>query len=439
MTRTDLMGGTALHGRAPTLERRDGGGTASFEEVRRLIEGVNRGFEEFKATNDRRLKEIESRGNADPVTSDKLGKLDEQLNKLSNELLELGKKANRIGGPGGGDHKPGDGPEHREHRAAFDTWARRGEGNEREINGLAQKAMSTLVPADGGYLVPEIVDRNILNLLRDENPMRQLANQITVSSPDYKRLVNLHGAGTGWVGETDARPATNTPQLAEIGAFMGEIYANPQVTQTLLDDSVVDLEAWLAGELAQEFGLAEGQAFISGDGVKKPKGFLAYPTAATKDGTRPLGTFQHIVTGAAAAFPASNPSDLLVSLIYMLKSGYRTNARWYLNSAVLATVRTWKDGQGNYLWQPNAAAGQPGTLLGFPIADMEQMPDVAAGSYPIAFGDMRRAYTIVDRIGTRTLRDPYTNKPYVGFYTTKRVGGMAVDTQALKFIKVAAS
>ncbi|MFC0410979.1 phage major capsid protein, partial [Roseomonas elaeocarpi] len=412
-------------------------GEPGFAEIKGLIEKINRSFDEYKSTNDNRLKQIEQKGAADPLTTEKLSKIDGDLKKLSDELLELGKKSNRPGGPGG-DVKPGEGPAHREHRDAFNAFARRGEGSEREVNALAVKAMSTLVPADGGYLVPEIVDRNILNLLRDENPMRQYANQITVSSPDYKRLVNLHGAGTGWVGETDARPATNTPQLAEIVAFMGELYANPQVTQTLLDDAAVDLEAWLAGELAQEFGLAEGAAFITGDGVKKPKGFLAYPTAATKDATRALGTFEHIVTGVAGGFAASNPGDLLVSLIYRLKSGYRTGARWYTNSSTLATVRTWKDGQGNYLWQPNAQAGEPGTLLGFPIADMEQMPDVAAGALPIAFGDMRRAYTIVDRIGTRTLRDPYTNKPYVGFYTTKRVGGMAVDTQALKFAKVSA-
>ena len=407
------------------------------EHVEKTIEGLMKTFEEYKSTNDGRLRQIEQKGAADPVTTEKLSRIDGDLKKLSDELLEMGKKSNRPGGPGG-DVKPGEGPAHREHRDAFNTFARRGEGSEREVNALAIKAMSTLVPADGGYLVPEIVDRNILNLLRDENPIRQYANQITVSSPDYKRLVNLHGAGTGWVGETDARPATNTPQLAEIVAFMGELYANPQVTQTLLDDAAVDLEAWLAGELAQEFGLAEGAAFITGDGVKKPKGFLAYPTAATKDATRPLGTFEHMVTGVAGGFAASNPGDLLVSLIYRLKSGYRTGARWYTNSSTLATVRTWKDGQGNYLWQPNAQAGEPGTLLGFPIADMEQMPDVAAGALPIAFGDMRRAYTIVDRIGTRTLRDPYTNKPYVGFYTTKRVGGMAVDTQALKFAKISA-
>lgn len=433
--RSHLLGGTALARRAPALERREGG-DPSFAEVKTLIEGINRRFEEFKAANDTRLKDVEKRGAADPTTTAAMTKLEGEVKKLSDELLDLGKKSNRIAGPGPAEVRSGEGPEHRAHRDAFDGWARRGVGDEREVNALAQKAMSTLVPADGGYLVPVVVDRNMLELLRDENPMREYANQITVSSPNYSRLVNVHGAGTGWVGETDARPATNSPQMAAITAFMGELYANPQVTQTLLDDSAVDLEAYLTAELAQEFGLAEGVAFISGDGVKKPKGFMAYPTAATKDGTRALGTFEHIVTGVAATFPTTNPGDKLVDLVYRVKSGYRANSRWYMNSATLAEVRKWKDGQGNYLWQPGGQAGQPGNLLGYPVADLEQMPDVGANAYPIAFGDMKRAYTIVDRIGTRTLRDPYTNKPYVGFYTTKRVGGMAVDTQALKFIRV---
>ncbi|WP_338928377.1 phage major capsid protein [Roseomonas mucosa] len=432
--RHELMGGTALRGRAPALERREAG-EPSFAEIKQLIEGVNRAFAEYKQANDARLKQIEQKGSADTVTSEKLARIDGDLTKLTNGLTELEKRANRI--PGAGETKEGDTPEKREHRAAWDKWARKGKGED-ELRDLERKANTTLVPEDGGLLVPETIDAQILQLLRAESAVRDLFGQISVGSDDYKKLVSLGGAGSGWVGETDARPATAGPQWTEVAAVMGEIYANPQVSQRLLDDSRVDLEAELAKEIAYEFGQKEGAAFLYGDGVKKPKGLFTYPMATTKDGTRPFGTFQVIKTGAAATLPASNPGDLLISLIYALKKGYRQNARWLLNGTTLATVRTWKDGQGNYLWQPSAQAGQPATLLGYGVEDVEEMADVAANALPIGFGDFKRAYQVVDRIGIRTLRDPYTNKPFVGFYTTKRVGGMALDTQAAKFIQVAA-
>jgi HK97 family phage major capsid protein len=432
-TRQHLMGGTALRGRAPFLERREAG-EPSLAEVKSLIEGINTAFAEYKSTNDNRLKQIEQKGAADVATTEKLSRIDGDLTKLSGALEDLEKRANRIPGAGGQD---GPTPEQREHRAAWNKWARRGVG-EYELRDLEQKANTTLTPEDGGLLVPETIDGQILQLLRNESEVRNLFSQVAVSSDDYKKLVSLNGAGSGWVGETEARPATAGPQWAEIAAVMGEIYANPQISQRLLDDSRIDLEAELAREIAYEFSTKEGTAFLFGDGVKKPKGLFTYPTATTKDGTRAFGTFQVFNTGAAAALPTTNPADLLIQVIYALKAGYRRNAQWLLNSGVLATIRTWKDGNGNYLWQPSAQAGQPATLMGYPVNDIEEMPDVAANALPIAFGDFKRAYQVVDRFGIRTLRDPYTNKPFVGFYTTKRVGGMALDTQAVKIIKVAA-
>lgn len=435
----DLMGGTALRlRRAPALERREGGGEPGFAEIKSLIDGINRSFAEYKTANDQRLKQIEQKGAADPTTTEKLGKIDGELTKLSGALEDLEKKANRI--PAGGDGStPGlmDTPEKREHRSAWDKWARKGQG-EYELRDLERKANTTLTPEDGGLLVPETIDDVILKMLRDESEVRGLFGQKSVSSDDYKKLVSLGGAGSGWVGETEARPATAGPQWAEIAAVMGEIYANPQVSQRLLDDSKVNLETELAQEIAYEFAKKEGTAFLFGDGVKKPKGLFTYPMAETKDGTRPFGTFQKFKTGAAAAFPASNPGDLLIDVIYSLKKGYRQNAKWLLNSMTLSTVRKWKDAEGNYLWQPSAQAGQPATLMGYPVDDIEDMPDVAANAFPLAFGDFKRAYMVVDRFGIRTLRDPYTNKPFVGFYTTKRVGGMALDTQAVRFVQVAA-
>ncbi|MBC9176771.1 phage major capsid protein [Roseomonas ludipueritiae] len=431
------MDGTALRGRAPALERREAGSETPLVEVKKLIEGVNRGFEEFKTANDRRLKELEQRGAADPTATETVNKLEGQIKKLSDELMDIGKKANRI--PAGGS-EPGamDTPEKREHRAGWDKWARRGAITDHELRDLERKANTTLVPEDGGLLVPETVDGQILKLLRDESEVRGLFDAQAIGTTEYRKLVSLGGAGSGWVGETEARPATSGPQWTEIAGTFGEIYANPQVSQTLLDDSRVDLEAELAGEIAYEFAQKEGRAFLFGDGVKKPKGLFTAPMAATGDKTRPFGTFQFLPTGAAATLPTTAPGDLLLDVIYSLKKGYRRNARWLMNGVSLATMRKWKDNDGNYLWQPSLQAGEPGSLLGYPVTDLEDMPDVAANAMPIAFGDFRRAYRILDRIGIRTLRDPYTNKPFVGFYTTKRVGGMILDTQAVKFVKVAA-
>jgi HK97 family phage major capsid protein len=435
--RHNLAGGTALRGRAPALERREAG-EPGLVEVKSLIEGISRRFEEFKSANDRRLKEVEQKGAPDPVTTETVNKLEGEVKKLSDELVEIGKKANRIPGGNGAPVGAMDTPEKREHRAGWDKWARRGALTDHELRDLERKANTTLVPEDGGLLVPETIDAQILKLQRDESEVRGLFDAQQIGTTEYRKLVSLGGAGSGWVGETDARPATSGPQWTEIAGTFGEIYANPQVSQTLLDDSRVDLEAELAGEIAYEFNQKEGQAVFFGDGVKKPKGLFTAPMTAVNDKTRPFGTFQFLATGAAGTLPTTDPGDLLLDVIYSLKKGYRRNARWLMNGVTLSTMRKWKDSDGNYLWQPSLQAGEPGALLGYPVVDLEDMPDVGAGALPIAFGDFRRAYRILDRIGIRTLRDPYTNKPFVGFYTTKRMGGMILDTQSVKFVKVAA-
>jgi HK97 family phage major capsid protein len=276
------------------------------------------------------------------------------------------------------------------------------------------------------------------------SPMRGACNVITVGTGDYKKLVNIHGTGSGWVDEDDTRTATNTPQLAQVAAVMGEIYANPQATQTALDDIFFDAEGWLSQEIAEAFAIAEGTAFVTGNGTKKPKGFLAYTTSSDADSARAFGTVQYIATGSDGAFKTAtasvNQADDLITAIQAMKSGLRTGAAWMLNSATLATVRKWKAySTGDYIWQPGLQAGAPSSLLGYPVVENEDMPDVGSGTVPIALANWKRAYTIVDRIGIRTLRDPYTNKPYVGFYATKRVGGMLVDSNAIKLIKLSAS
>ncbi|PBR21976.1 phage major capsid protein, partial [Escherichia coli] len=300
---------------------------------------------------------------------------------------------------------------------------------------LERKALQVGNDEDGGYAIPEELDRTILTLLKDEVVMRQEATVITLGGSDYKKLVNLGGTKSGWVGETDTRPETATSKLGLIEPFMGEIYGNPQATQKMLDDAFFNVEDWINSELALEFAEQEEIAFTSGDGSKKPKGFLAYESTDEDDKTRAFGKLQHIASGAASGVTA----DAIIKLIYTLRKAHRSGAKFMMNNSSLFAIRLLKDNDGNYLWRPGIELGQPSSLAGYGIVENEQMPDIAADAKAIAFGNFKRGYTIVDRIGTRILRDPYTNKPFVGFYTTKRTGGMLVDSQAIKLMKIGAA
>lgn len=395
-----------------------------IKDVQEVAEALGKKFDEFKSTNDKRVEALEAEkgklaGQVESLNG-KLSELDELKSALEKELASVKR-------PGGNTDKVVS-----EHKAAFMQFVRKGKDD--GLGELQAKALQTTVDADGGYAVPEELDRTILELLRDESPMRQVCNQITVSTPDYKKLVNLGGAGSGWVGENDARPATGTPTLAQIAAVMGEIYANPQATQTSLDDLFFNAEQWLQSEVAREFAEQEGAAFLLGNGANKPKGLLAYAMALTADDARPFGTLQSVKSGTAGDFDA----DDLIKLVYTLRKGHRAGASWMLPNMTLFKVRTMKDSQGNYLWRPGIEAGQPSSLLGYGVVENEDMPAVAADARAVLFGDFKRAYTIVDRIGTRVLRDPYTNKPNVGFYTTKRVGGMLTDSNAVKVLTLSA-
>ncbi|MFT0866039.1 phage major capsid protein [Pseudomonas sp. CAM1A] len=395
------------------------------KDIKEVADALGKKFDEFKEKNDKRIEGLEAEkgklsGQVDTL-NEKLGELDELKSALEKELAELKR-------PDGSGTKAAS-----EHKTAFMQFVRK--GVDTGLGDLQAKALQIGNDADGGYAVPEELDRSIIELLKDTSPMRQVCNQITVGSPDYKRLVSLGGAGSGWVGETDPRPATSTPTLGQVSAFMGEIYANPQATQTSLDDIFFDAEGWLNSEVAREFAEREGNAFLLGNGDKKPKGILAYALSTAKDATRPFGTLQKLITGAAGGFTGDN----LIDLVHSLKAGYRANARFMMNNLTVAYARKLKDSEGNYLWRPGLELGQPSTLLAYGITENEDMPDIAADANAVSFGDYKRGYTIVDRIGTRVLRDPYTNKPFVGFYTTKRVGGMLVDSQAIKVLTLSAA
>ncbi len=400
-----------------TYESKQAGGDvgAAFDEFMRA-------FEDYKDTNDRRLGEIERRS-ADVLTTEKLERIDKALDTLT-------LKANRLPLGGGGVARTGVALQH---KSAFEGYVRKGDTS--PLRALEGKALSVGSDPDGGYLVPEETETTINRALRDISPIRAIAGVRQVSGSVYKRPYAVSGLATGWIGETAARPQTNAPTLSELSFPTMELYAMPAATAALLDDSAVNIDEWLAEEVRLAFAEQEGTAFVAGDGINKPKGFLTYTTVANASWT--WGNLGTISTGAAGAFPASNAGDVLIDLVYAVKAGYRANGHFVMNRATQAQVRKLKDGDGTYLWQPANEPGQSPTLLGFPIAESEDMPDIAANSLSIAFGDFHRGYLIVDRVGIRVLRDPYSSKPYVLFYTTKRVGGGVQDFDAIKLLKFA--
>ncbi|EIJ1048951.1 phage major capsid protein [Escherichia coli] len=397
--------------------------SVEVKDVEQVAQELQAKFDAFKEKNDKRLEAVEHEkgklaGEVETLNG-KLSELDELKSALEEELKQVKRPV------GGSQSKAAS-----EHKTAFIGFMRKGKDD--GLRELERKALQVGVDEDGGYAVPEELDRTILNLLKDEVVMRQEATTITVGGANYKKLVNLGGTASGWVGETDARPETDASKLGQIEPFMGEIYGNPQATQTMLDDAFFNVEDWINSELAIEFAEQEEIAFTSGNGTKKPKGFLAYASTLDPDKTRAFGTLQHILSGAAAGVTA----DAIIKLVYTLRKVHRNGAKFMMNNNSLFAIRILKDSEGNYLWRPGLELGQPSSLAGYGVAENEQMPDIAADAKAIAFGNFKRGYTIVDRIGTRILRDPYTKKPFVGFYTTKRTGGMLVDSQAIKLLQI---
>ncbi|OHD01598.1 MAG: phage capsid protein [Sphingopyxis sp. RIFCSPHIGHO2_01_FULL_65_24] len=305
--------------------------------------------------------------------------------------------------------------------------------------GVEMKSLSGASGGEGGYAVPREIDGTIAATLKSLSPIRSIATVVQTGTSGYRKLVATGATGAGWVGETAARPETGTRSFAEIAPPSGELYANPAASQAMLDDAMFDVESWLADEIAREFAVAEGAAFVSGNGTNRPKGFLDYATTNEVDGTRAFGTLQYLASGAAGAFAASNPQDKLVELVHSLRAPYRQGAAWVMNSDTLARIRKFKTTDGAFLWQPGLVEGQAATLLGYPVVEAEDMPAVGANSLSIAFGNFRAGYLIADRGETRILRDPFSNKPFVHFYATKRVGGAIINSEAIKLMKFAAS
>lgn len=426
----------ALMAGSSRLERKDASGGGNVAEI---IERINRSFEELKTKNDERIAEVK-KGFDDVVRRDDVKKLSDAIGEMEAKRVELENEIvalKRTSRSAGGEEKSAD---RLDYEKRFYEWFRKGESRdftERDLRELERKALSVGSEPDGGFTVLPEIDQAIDQTIKLVSPMRQIATVRQTSNASYRRFVNIHGTTSGWVGEAESRAVTVTPALKEVEIPVMEIYAQPTATQSLLDDSFVNIEQWLADEVQLEFAYQEGVAFISGTGNKKPQGLLSQ-TIAADTADLAFGSVGYYPTGASGAFHTTT-MDPIYNMIYGLKAPYRAGASWVGNRRTLAAARILKDSYGRYLWEPSVQAGAPSMLAGYPVVEMEHMPDIAANSYSMAFGDFRRAYTIIDRIGTRVLRDPYTSKPNVIFYTTKRVGGAVTMHEAYKLLKFAAS
>ena len=429
-------------------------------ELKAALDASAKTFEEFKASNDAMQAEIKKLGAADAVTAEKVEKLSKALDEQGDRIKVIQKHAedveakfNRAGiGHNGGPALEAEQKavadfgrqigqdvsveDFRDYKRSFVTYLRKGDAtpaNER-------KALSVGSDPDGGYLVTPDTSGRIVAKLYETSPMRQLASVVTVGTDSYEGLVDNGEASFGWVGETASRTETTTPQLGKWSIAVNEMYAMPSATQKVLEDAVLDLESWLAMKVADKFARGENAAFVSGNGILKPMGILSYTMSSNPDSSRAWSQWQYVATGTSAGFgTTTNGTDKLIDLIYSLKAGYRNNARFFMSRGTVGAVRKLKDGQGNYIWQPALTAGQPSSLMGFPLVEGEDMPAIAADSYSIGFGDFAEAYTIVDRVGISVLRDPYTTKGSVLFYSRKRTGGGAVNFEAAKFLKFGTS
>ncbi|MEM9494848.1 MAG: phage major capsid protein [Pseudomonadota bacterium] len=408
-----------------TVEIKDAGGA----DIRGAMRDFLGAFEEFKDANDERLAALEEKRSDDVVLREKIDRINDAVTQQKAVVDQIALKSRRPQLDGAAPVLPD------ERKAAFLRYMRAGDGQASAA--LEEKALSAGSDPDGGYLAPETTERIIAAAVKDISPIRQIASVREIGSNSFKKPVSNGDGVAGWVGETGARIETASPSLSAIEFPTMELYAMPAASQTLLDDAVVDIEQWLADEVQTEFAVQEGAAFVNGAGTSQPKGFLSYTIA--EESVKGADQLGYVATGVAGDFPASDPSDVLLDLVYTPKQSYRANGRFVLNRSVLAQLRKFKDADGSYLWQPSTQAGEPARLLGYPVTEAEEMPDIGVDSHSIAFGDFRRGYLIVDRVGVRVLRDPYSAKPYVLFYTTKRVGGGVQDFDAIKFLKFSVS
>ena len=439
-------------------------------ELQQAIEGLNKGYDEFKKTYDEALEKKAIKGEIDPLVTEKLEKIEDTLEKkgalLETAALKLKSTQEQIAkletalertGPGADDPKAeleirsqaceiimvdlfdkgrqvellpedvdaSDLEAFKLYSKHFSTYLRRDQDaflRKMGSQALETKLLSVDRDPGGGYWVRPEVSNRIVSKVFETSPIRQFAMVENIGSDSLEILADEDEAASGWVAEQESRAQTDTPEIGKRVIHAHELYAKPRATQKLLDDAGFDVEAWLGRKVAEKFARDEATAFVAGTGVGQPRGFTTY------DAGTAVGQIEQIASGATSTLTA----DGIFDLVYSLKSPYLVNSRFMAARLTIRDIRKLKDGDGRYLWEPIFKVGQPATLVGYPIHQADDMPAVSAGNEAIAFGDFRTAYTIVDRKGVRVLRDPYTAKPYVVFYTTRRVGGDVVNFEAIK-------
>ena len=396
----------------------------SLTEITDRVHQLGSAWEQFKQVNDARLRDIEKKGQADPLYNEHLSRISQALDSYKSRVDQLETAYSRPAAAFGEEKFNRN--RHSEYSKAFCTYLRK--GMDAGLEHLQTKALSVGTDADGGYLVTDEMSERIVKNIYESSPMRQLATVETISTDSLDLIEDTSEMAASWIAEAAARNETNTATLGKHVIAVHEMYAQPKATQKLVDDSSVDIEQWVADKVAEKFARLESTAFISGDGSGKPKGILSY-TAGTA-----WGQIEQINSGTSAVVTG----DGLVKLFYALKADYARRATFLMNRSIVQAVRLLKGTTNDqYLWQPGLAAGAPDTLLGVPVVHAADMPVAAAGSLSVAVGDFRSAYLIVDRVGVRILRDPFTEKPFIKYYTTKRVGGEVVNYEAVKLLKLA--
>lgn len=395
----------------------------SVNEIAGKVQHLGHAWEQFKTVNDQRLREIEKKGSADPLYDVQLQKINDALDATKGQLNRLEGSVYRP--EAGKAHGGFENPAVREYKSAFCGYIRKGE--DAGLAALEQKALSVGSDPEGGYLVTPTMSDYLAKTVLEVSPIRQLARIETISSDALEVIEDRDEAVCGWTSETGAVSETDSPEVGRRHIPLHELYAQPKATQRLIDDSAIDIEQWLAEKVADSFARKENKAFIDGDGVGKPRGILSY------DAGTDWGEIEQVNSGTDGQVTA----DGIVKLYYSLKESYAARATFLMHRNALQQIRLLKETTtGQYLWQPGIAAGQPDTILGTPVMNAVDMPTPSNDSLSVAVGDFQAAYQVVDRQGVRILRDPFTEKPYVKFYATKRVGGDVVNFEAIKLLKL---
>jgi HK97 family phage major capsid protein len=319
------------------------------------------------------------------------------------------------------------------YKSALDHYYREGKEN---LTAEEVKTLQVGSDPDGGYFVtPDMTGRTVKKVF-ETSPIRQIASIQTISTDSLEGIEDTDEAGAGYAGEQAQGSDTKTPQVGKWAIPVYWLDTEPKATQQMLDDANIDIEAWLAGKVGDKLGRFENSEFVNG--AAKIDGFVGGYTAASDSGSGVTwGQIGYTGTGTNGDFASSNGGDAIHTLVGLLKNAYLPNAKFVTRRSVITKIRKLKDQYGQYLWQPSFQAGQPETLVGYPVVRAEDMPALATGSLSMAFGDFAQAYQIVDRSGIRVLRDPYTAKPFIKFYTTKRTGGGVVNFEAIKLLKFA--